>query len=68
VAIPDAELLAAARAMLLRAHLLVEPSGAAGLAAAMRDNLRGKSVVVIATGSNLRDDLLPAIAQASSHL
>ena len=61
IVIPDAELLVAARAMILRAHILVEPSGAAGLAAAMRDELRGKSVVVIATGSNLRPDLLPAI-------
>lgn len=53
--IPDDELLAAARTMALGAQLLVEPSGAAGLAAAMRlrDDLRGQRVVVIATGSNV---------------
>jgi threonine dehydratase len=57
VAIPDAELMAAVRVMALRAHLLVEPSGAAGLAAAMRDDVRGKIVVVIATGSNITEEL-----------
>jgi threonine dehydratase len=51
--VSDAELLAAARAMILGAHILVEPSGAAGLAAAMKHDLRGKTVVVIATGSNI---------------
>ena len=58
ITIPDADLLAAARAMPLRAHLLVEPSGAAGLAAAMRSDLRGKTVVVIATGANITPELL----------
>ncbi|HEX6640402.1 MAG TPA: pyridoxal-phosphate dependent enzyme [Thermoanaerobaculia bacterium] len=53
VLIADAELIAAARAMALGAHVLVETSGAAGLAAAMRADVRGKSVVVIATGSNV---------------
>ena len=53
IAVSDAELLAAAKAMILGAQLLVEPSGAAGLAAAMRDDVRGKTVVVIATGSNI---------------
>jgi threonine dehydratase len=53
VTVTDEELLAAARAMLLGAHILVEPSGAAGLAAAMRDDVRGKTVVVIATGANV---------------
>lgn len=57
VAIPDEEILAAARAMIFGAHLLVEPSGAAGLAAAMRDDVRGKNVVVIATGSNITPEL-----------
>ncbi|HUR81653.1 MAG TPA: pyridoxal-phosphate dependent enzyme [Thermoanaerobaculia bacterium] len=49
----DEELLTAARRMILGAHILVEPSGAAGLAAALRDDVRGKRVVVIATGSNI---------------
>jgi threonine dehydratase len=53
--VPDDELLAAARTMALGAQLLVEPSGAAGLATALRlrDELRGQRVVVIATGSNV---------------
>jgi threonine dehydratase len=57
IAIPDDEILAAARAMILGAHILVEPSGAAGLAAAMRDDVRGKSIVVIATGANITREL-----------
>ena len=51
--VSDDELLAAARAMILGAHLLVEPSGAAGLAAARHFDLRGKTVAVIATGANI---------------
>lgn len=57
ITIPDEELLTAARAMILGAHILVEPSGAAGLAAAMRNDVRGKSVVVIATGANITPEL-----------
>jgi threonine dehydratase len=53
VVVPDEALLDAARAMILGAHVLVEPSGAAGLAAAMRSDVQGKSVVVIATGANI---------------
>lgn len=56
--VTDDELLAATRAMILGAHLLVEPSGAAGLAAAMQHDLRGKTVVVIATGANVTDEVL----------
>ncbi|HVR40584.1 MAG TPA: pyridoxal-phosphate dependent enzyme [Thermoanaerobaculia bacterium] len=54
VALSDEELLAAVREMILGAHLLVEPSGAAGLAAAIHDRgaNAGRRVVVIATGSN----------------
>jgi threonine dehydratase len=58
VLIPDPDLLAAARAMALGAHILVEPSGAAGLAAALRADVRGKTVVLIATGANLTPELL----------
>lgn len=61
ITMPDEELLAGARSMVLGAHTLVEPSGAAGLAAAMRDDmrdgLRGKQVVLIATGSNITPEL-----------
>jgi threonine dehydratase len=53
ITVSDDELLAAMRAMILKAHLLVEPAGAAGLAAALRHDLRGKTVVVIATGANI---------------
>ena len=60
VLVSDAELLAAARAMLLGAHTLVEPSGAAGLAAALcdRETNRGKTVVIIATGANVTAEVL----------
>jgi threonine dehydratase len=51
--VTDEEILAAVRMMILGAQLLVEPAGAAGLAAALKDDLRGKTVVVIATGANL---------------
>lgn len=61
VLIPDDALLAAARAMILGAHVLVEPSGAAGLAAAMRDDVRGRVVVVIATGANITPELLARV-------
>lgn len=57
ITLSDDELLAAARKMILGAHTLVEPSGAAGLAAALRDDVRGKNVVVIATGSNITPEL-----------
>jgi threonine dehydratase len=65
VLIPDEELLAAARAMALGAHLLVEPSGAAGLAAAMREEARGKTVVVIATGANITPQLFDDVSRAA---
>jgi threonine dehydratase len=55
ITIPDDELLAAAREMILGAHILVEPSGAAGLAAALRK--REPHTVVIATGANITREL-----------
>jgi threonine dehydratase len=63
LSVSDEELLAAARKMILGAHILVEPSGAAGLAAAMlrREEIRGKTIVVIATGANVTAALLPQI-------
>jgi len=60
--VTDDELLAAARSMILGAHLLVEPSGAAGLAAAMRDDVRGKTVVVIATGANVTPEVFARLS------
>jgi threonine dehydratase len=61
ITVSDEELLAAVRAMILGAQILVEPSGAAGLAAAMRSkelgHVHGKTVVVIATGANITEEL-----------
>lgn len=59
LAVTDEKLIDAARMMILGAHVLVEPSGAAGLAAAIerRDEIRGKRVVVIATGANVTADV-----------
>jgi threonine dehydratase len=51
--VSDEELVAAAKMMALRAHVLVEPAGAASLAGALRQNLRGRTVVLIATGANI---------------
>jgi threonine dehydratase len=55
IAVSDEALLAASRAMILGAHILVEPSGAASLAGALhhREEIRGKRIALIATGSNL---------------
>ena len=55
--------LAAAKKMILGAHILVEPAGAAGLAAALRrrDEIRGKRVVVIATGANVTAEVFARI-------
>lgn len=60
--VSDEELIAATRAMILGAQLLVEPSGAAGLAAALRgdqrETVRGRKVVVVATGANMTAGML----------
>jgi len=55
ITVSDDELLSAARQMILGAHLLVEPSGAASLAAALRDRdaVRGRTIALIATGANV---------------
>jgi threonine dehydratase len=63
VAVSDEDLLTAARRMILDAHILVEPSGAAGLAAAMRADVRGKTVVVIATGANITPEMFAQLSQ-----
>jgi threonine dehydratase len=64
MALTDDELIAAARTMILGAHILVEPSGAAGLAAALkrRDEIRGRRVVVIATGANVTPEVFARYA------
>jgi threonine dehydratase len=60
IALPDEEIIAGMVSMMFGAHILVEPSGGAGLAAAMRrrEELIGKTVVVIATGSNVTAETL----------
>jgi threonine dehydratase len=53
------EILAAMRVMALEAHLLVEPAGAAALAAAARlTHASPGTVVLIATGANVTDEVL----------
>ena len=53
--VEDASILGAMHALLESAHMLVEPSGAAGLAALWehRGELKGRRVVVVLTGSNV---------------
>jgi threonine dehydratase len=65
VAIPDPALLQALRALVEHAHVLVEPAGAAALAAAWthRTDLRGKRVVLVLTGANVT---MPVLGQALS--
>jgi len=58
--VSDDALLRGVRVMAEQAHLLVEPAGAAGLAALSErsSELSGQRVVIVATGSNLTPDLL----------
>ena len=61
VLVSDAEILAAMRLLLTRAKLVVEPSGAAAVAALMYGRVPfepGRPVVALVTGGNLDDDLL----------
>ena len=65
VTVSDAALLQALRALVEHAHLLVEPAGAAGLAAAWarRSDLAGQRVVLVLTGANVT---MPVLAEALS--
>ncbi|MDE2804158.1 MAG: threonine/serine dehydratase [Gemmatimonadota bacterium] len=61
VLVSDAEILSAMRLLLNRAKLVVEPSGAAAVAALMYGRVtveRGRSLVALITGGNVDDDLL----------
>ena len=60
VALPDEVLLAALRTLAEAGHVLVEPSGAAGLAAAWdrREGVRERTVVLVLTGANVAGDLV----------
>jgi threonine dehydratase len=63
----DPELLAGVRTLAECGHVLVEPAGAAGLAAAWagRGALAGKRIVLILTGANITgDQLTAALAEA----
>ena len=65
VSIPDGTLLQALRALVEHAHVLVEPAGAAALAAAWaaRADLRGRRVALVLTGANVT---MPLLAEALS--
>ncbi len=58
VAVTDDEILAAMRRLLFEAHVLAEPSGAAGVAAAVRAAGSGQAVAVV-SGGNADPGLLP---------
>jgi threonine dehydratase len=68
VTVPDSELLRAIRALVEHAHVLVEPAGAAGLAAAWarRAELRGRRVVLVLTGANVTMPVLERALSAPS--
>jgi threonine dehydratase len=63
VAVPDGLLLQALRALVEHGHVLAEPAGAAGLAAAWLDRaeLRGRRLVLVVTGANVT---VPVLARA----
>ena len=56
----DEELIAAVHTVIECAHVLVEPSGAASLAAAWqrRDELRGQNIMLVFSGANITTDML----------
>ncbi len=58
VHVGDDEILAAMKVLMSEAGLVVEPAGAAGLAAAskLRAQLNGRRVAVIITGGNITDE------------
>ena len=58
--VSDEELLAAVHSLVVLAHVLVEPSGAAGFAAAWqrRDALKDKRIVLVLTGANITREML----------
>ena len=58
VRVGDDEILAAMKVLMSEAGLVVEPAGAAGLAAAsnLRAQLNGRRVAVIITGGNITDE------------
>jgi threonine dehydratase len=68
--VPDEALLAAVRSLIESAHVLVEPSGAAALAAAWerRDELRGRRIALVLSGANITMPLLRQALETPSLL
>jgi len=62
--VPDPAILEAVRRVLLDAHLLLEPSGATAVAAALAAGLRGSSAVAVASGGNIDPPVLLQALQA----
>lgn len=62
VLVDDPALLAAIHLAMTTLGLILEPAGAAALAALTTHNLPGSLAAVILTGSNLHPDLLPTVA------
>jgi threonine dehydratase len=58
--VPDEAMLAGVRTLLESGHILVEPAGAAALAAAWerRDDLRGRTIALILSGANITPTIL----------
>jgi threonine dehydratase len=67
VSVSDAAILAAARQLLLQQHLVVEPSGAVTVAAALSGAARGRTVAVV-SGGNMDHALLATLAQSERAL
>jgi len=59
--VPDAEITAAVRRILVEGHVLAEPSGATSVACALAAGLTGKGTVAIVSGGNMD---LPILQQA----
>lgn len=64
VLVPDTALVAAMRLCAETLGVLVEPSGAAGIAALATHDLPGDRVATVLTGGDPRADLLPALLEA----
>ncbi len=64
--VSDDELFAAAKTLMLRAHILAEPGAAAGLAALLhwRGEFAGKTIVLVISGANLDEDTLARVVRA----
>ena len=66
VLVSDDELIGAMRLSLSALGLILEPSGAAGLAAIRRHELPGERLATILTGSNIHPQLLAKLVDSSN--